>query len=156
MNYIVKRTNETQINEAIRLSRDIGADFIVIKSLNINPGCWLSEERVLAIGQRFVPVEHSEFSRYIFKDGKFIDKRKNFNYCTYLSNSVTITWDGRVLPCCYDFDGTMEVDNINNESLEGIWESPQFKLTRLRILRKRMEICKGCTSFAPQQKIRLN
>jgi radical SAM protein with 4Fe4S-binding SPASM domain len=156
MNYIVKRTNETQINEAIKLSRDIGADFIIMKSLHINPGAWLSEKDLLAIGQKFLPIKHHEFSRYVFKDGKFIYKENKLNYCTYLSNSVTITWDGGVLPCCCDFDGTMEVGNINFDSLEDIWKSCKFKHVRKQILNKRMQICKNCAFSAPQKKIKLN
>jgi len=156
MNFIVKKSNEKEIDEAVKLSKNIGADFIVVKSLNINPGSWMDREKLLLLGNRFVPTDHPELSRYIYKDGEYVLNGQELSYCTYLSNSVTITWDGRVLPCCFDFDAEMKVGNINYQSIKDIWRSKKFKQMRKQILDKKIDICKNCTPYAPQQKIKLN
>lgn len=35
--------------------------------------------------------------------------------------SVTVLWDGRVVPCCFDHDGLLTLGNINQNSLLDIW-----------------------------------
>lgn len=44
--------------------------------------------------------------------------------CTYPFQSVSVLWDGSVVPCCRDSDGKCVLGNINNQSLEAIWNSP--------------------------------
>jgi radical SAM protein with 4Fe4S-binding SPASM domain len=36
--------------------------------------------------------------------------------------SVTILWDGRVVPCCFDYDGIMTLGSLADQSLEEIWQ----------------------------------
>lgn len=35
--------------------------------------------------------------------------------------SVTVLWDGRVVPCCFDYDGIMPLGDLRDQSLEEIW-----------------------------------
>jgi radical SAM protein with 4Fe4S-binding SPASM domain len=44
--------------------------------------------------------------------------------------SVTILWDGRVVPCCFDYDGILTLGNVNEQSLAEIWNGPKLKALR--------------------------
>jgi radical SAM protein with 4Fe4S-binding SPASM domain len=42
--------------------------------------------------------------------------------CPSLLNSITILWDGRVVPCCLDFDGKLILGDVNKQTLTEIWQ----------------------------------
>lgn len=44
--------------------------------------------------------------------------------------SVTVLWDGRVVPCCFDYDGTMTLGDVHSATLQEIWEGD--RLAQLR------------------------
>ena len=39
---------------------------------------------------------------------------------------LNITWDLKVIPCCYDFNATISLGNLRNQSLEAIFSGPQY------------------------------
>jgi radical SAM protein with 4Fe4S-binding SPASM domain len=57
-----------------------------------------------------------------------------FKPCTFLWYSLTVLWDGRVLPCPQDTDGKLALGNVNDASLASIWEGDS-----LRRLREKMK-----------------
>jgi radical SAM protein with 4Fe4S-binding SPASM domain len=46
--------------------------------------------------------------------------------CKFLWESVVIGWDGRVLPCCFDYDAQMVMGDLKTQSLTDIWNSPAY------------------------------
>jgi radical SAM protein with 4Fe4S-binding SPASM domain len=44
--------------------------------------------------------------------------------------SVTILWDGRVVPCCFDYDGVLTLGNVGEQSLEEIWRGERLHQLR--------------------------
>lgn len=44
--------------------------------------------------------------------------------------SVTILWDGRVVPCCFDYDGIMTLGYAGEQSLEDIWRGEPLRRLR--------------------------
>jgi radical SAM protein with 4Fe4S-binding SPASM domain len=59
-----------------------------------------------------------------------------------------ITWDGKVIPCCFDKDADHILGNINEDSFRKIWTGQRYTIFRKGILngRKMTEICRNCTS----------
>ena len=60
---------------------------------------------------------------------------------------VSILWNGDVVLCCYDYDGFNIIGNVNEKSLEQIWQDK--KIEDLRIVfnkrkTKTLPLCKGC------------
>lgn len=53
-------------------------------------------------------------------------KNKSVYPCLRLWRSVTILWDGSVVPCCYDYDARYIIGNLNDCSLESIWNNPRM------------------------------
>ena len=98
-------------------------------------------------GSPFIP-ESAKYSRYV-KDqqNRFSIKNKLFNHCWKMWHSCVITWDGKVLPCCFDKDGSHSLGTLNGVSMEDIWRSDSYQSFRNRILddRKGIDICTNCS-----------
>jgi radical SAM protein with 4Fe4S-binding SPASM domain len=59
-----------------------------------------------------------------------------------------ITWDGKVIPCCFDKDADHIMGDLNFESFRDIWSGSKYRLFRRVLLSDRgaVEICRSCTS----------
>jgi radical SAM protein with 4Fe4S-binding SPASM domain len=53
--------------------------------------------------------------------------------------SVTILWDGRVVPCCFDYDGKYVLGDLRHQSLAEIWRGE-----RMRSLRRAHQTGRHC------------
>ena len=68
--------------------------------------------------------------------------------CARLWFNPVITWDGKVLPCCFDKDADHIMGDLNQESFRDIWNGAKYRLFRRILLsdRSSIEICRNCTS----------
>ena len=58
-----------------------------------------------------------------------------------------ITWDGKVVPCCFDKDAKYKLGNLETDTFESIWFSAPYTNFRRSILKSRnqIDICTNCT-----------
>jgi len=58
-----------------------------------------------------------------------------------------MTWDGTIVPCCFDKDAQHPLGEIKTRSFMETWTSNEYKDFRQRILneREQITICKNCT-----------
>ncbi len=80
-------------------------------------------------------------------DGDYKIKSKLENHCFALWRTSVITWDGKVVPCCFDKDAEHEIGNLSNNSFSEIWKSEAYINFRSKILggRKNIDMCNNCT-----------
>ena len=89
-----------------------------------------------------------EYSRYREKSsGKWEIKNPLDNHCWRMWSGAVITWDGRVVPCCFDKDAQHQMGNISIQSFKDVWHSKPYKNFRKALLTSRSEIdiCKNCS-----------
>lgn len=69
------------------------------------------------------------------------------NHCWRLWHSPVITWDGLVVPCCFDKDAKHRMGDLKNKSFKEIWKQPEYLDFRRKILKGRAEIdiCANCS-----------
>ncbi|WP_018702263.1 radical SAM/SPASM domain-containing protein [Anaeromusa acidaminophila] len=68
------------------------------------------------------------------------------NYCDNVNNTITIRWDGAVVPCCYDLTNMYVMGNILNEKLETIWNNQPMLAFRKKIEEGDLpKLCEYCT-----------
>jgi radical SAM protein with 4Fe4S-binding SPASM domain len=62
------------------------------------------------------------------------------------SGSV-LTWDGKVVPCCFDKDAQHTIGMLKEKSFREIWRSTRYQNFRQAILsnRKGIDICSNCS-----------
>jgi len=52
--------------------------------------------------------------------------------CYYPWHSISVTWEGNVVPCCRDYDESMILGDLNRESLMHIWNGSAMQDLRRR------------------------
>lgn len=64
--------------------------------------------------------------------------------CWALLNTMSILWDGRVVPCCLDYDGKLILGDVNVRTLTEIWHDSQWLRNRHRRLDFTVPLCRDC------------
>lgn len=74
-------------------------------------------------------------------------KNKLANHCWKLWQANVITFDGAVVPCCFDKDATHKLGDLKNESFKSIWQNTAYKKFRKELMggRKNIDICANCS-----------
>jgi len=74
----------------------------------------------------------SSHNRWFFDEEVPSDKVSHYmrGYCEYPFMSMTVLYDGTVVPCSLDYDGIMPMGNVNEQSLEEIWHGEPFRKFR--------------------------
>lgn len=67
--------------------------------------------------------------------------------CKFMWESLLVTWDGRVVPCCYDFDAKLVLGDLKTQTMDEIWNGPAYVELRKAELegRNRSELCRNCS-----------
>lgn len=136
--FLVVKPNEHEIDEIQALGKELGVDQVVLKTAQI----YDYEE-----GSDLIP-EDNRYSRYRLRaDGRYEIKNRLDNQCWKLWHGAEITWDGKVLPCCFDKDAQYEMGSLRESSFKEIWESEPYQKFRSNLLNSRAEIdiCRNCT-----------
>lgn len=81
----------------------------------------------LPLDQFVTRKPHNWAGSYNKKDAIF---NKSFVHCTFPWYSLTIFWDGSVLPCPQDFFGKLILGNVRDSSLLEIWNGSKEILLR--------------------------
>ncbi len=136
--FLVVKPNEHQVQDVIRLGKKLGVDDVWFKTAQIND---------FENGSELIP-DTEKFSRYRKnQDGKFKLKNKLMNHCWKMWHSCVITWDGKVVPCCFDKDATHKFGDLQEKSFDEIWNGKPYQKFRASLLRSRKEIdiCTNCS-----------
>ncbi len=60
----------------------------------------------------------------------------DFASCDHIESTISIRWDGTVVPCCYDIVTGLNMGNIMQESIEDIWNGIKYLELRKSIAEK--------------------
>ena len=135
--FLVNRMNEHQIPQVRHLANSVKAGFRLKSMQVINKediGSWL-------------PL-NGKFRRYKLNNGEYVIKNSLPDRCARLWFNPVVTWDGKVLPCCFDKNAEHVLGDLNQDSFKDIWDGPKYRIFRKSILtgRHMIEICRNCTS----------
>jgi radical SAM protein with 4Fe4S-binding SPASM domain len=136
--FLAVRHNEHQIDELRQLAKTYGVNKVAIKTAQIYD---------YAHGSALIP-ENEALSRYAAQaDGTYRIKNQLLDHCWKMWSSCVITWDGEVIPCCFDKDAQHQLGSLQSESFQSVWQSAGYHAFRSSVLRSRSEIemCKNCT-----------
>ncbi|MFZ9660694.1 MAG: radical SAM/SPASM domain-containing protein [Chitinophagaceae bacterium] len=137
--FLVVRPNEHQISDVKRLAKEIGVDDVWLKTAQIYDYEQDPNELIPTVDR---------YSRYRKNHlGKTIPKNKMANHCWKLWHGNVITWDGIVVPCCFDKDAQHEMGTLQQQSFKEVWNNDQYKSFRKELLggRKNIDICSNCS-----------
>jgi radical SAM protein with 4Fe4S-binding SPASM domain len=134
---LVNKFNENQIPQIKKLASGMNCS-LKLKSMQIN-----SRDNM----DNWLPVA-GKFRRYEKSKGEYQIKSSFPGRCARLWFNPVITWDGKVLPCCFDKNADHVMGDLNQESFREIWSGSRYSLFRKLLLseRRSIEICTNCTS----------
>ncbi len=136
--FLVVQPNQHQIDEVKQLARDLGVDEVGLKTAQIYD---------YEHGSDLIPTL-DQYSRYAQQpDGTYRIKNGFGDHCWKMWHSCVITWDGLVVPCCFDKDAHHRLGDLQTDSFADLWRGPAYQNFRQTLLRSRSEIemCRNCT-----------
>jgi radical SAM protein with 4Fe4S-binding SPASM domain len=136
--FLVVGPNEHQIPVVKRLAKDLKIDQVVFKTAQIYDH---------ANGSPLLPKQ-DRYSRYRRNaDGSFSIKNKMEDHCWKMWHSCVVTWDGKIVPCCFDKDAHFVLGDLKMNTFDEIWNGDRYNEFRQSLLASRgeIEICKNCT-----------
>jgi len=139
--FLVVKPNEHQTKDVIKLGQELGVDEVKFKTAQIYD---------YENGSPLIP-DNPIYSRYKKNsDGTYSIKNQLLNQCWRMWQSCVITWDGNLVPCCFDKDASHQLGNLNKHSFREIWFGEAYDDFRSAILksRKEIDICRNCTEGA--------
>ena len=74
--------------------------------------------------------------------------KARYHPCSHLWSTMSICWDGTVVPCCFDFFKTYVLGNVNETSLKEIWNDKPMLALRESMINgtygQLNRLCIGC------------
>jgi radical SAM protein with 4Fe4S-binding SPASM domain len=136
--FLVVKPNEHQIPEVYSLAKELGVDEVKLKTAQIYD---------FENGSDLIPTQ-DKYSRYkLNASGQYSIKNSLDHNCWKMWQSCVITWDGKVLPCCFDKDAQYVMGDLSHHTFEEIWFGEKYQQFRNTLFKSRSEIemCKNCT-----------
>ncbi|MHA4843067.1 SPASM domain-containing protein [Flavitalea antarctica] len=137
--FLVVKPNEHQVDDIKRLAMEIGVDEVRFKTAQVydfenDPN-------------KLIPTTE-KFSRYKKNaKGEYQVKNALQNHCWRLWHATVISWDGLVVPCCFDKDAQHRLGDLKGKPFKEIWHNDAYIDFRKKMLksRKDIDICSNCS-----------
>jgi radical SAM protein with 4Fe4S-binding SPASM domain len=137
--FLVVKPNEHQIDDIKALAKEIGVDQVRFKTAQVYD--------YATDPNKLIPTT-DKYSRYKRdKSGAMQIKSGLQNHCWRLWSGNVITWDGLVVPCCFDKDAMHQLGNLKTQSFKAAWQNDNYKQFRRELMtsRKNIDICANCS-----------
>lgn len=136
--YLVVKPNEHQLDEVQKIADEIGVDEVKFKTAQVYE---------YEHGNPLIPTIE-KYSRYHKQsDGTYRVKNELKNQCWKMWHSCVVTWNGIVVPCCFDKDAKHRLGDLKDTDFKTIWTDQNYQQFRsaISIGRDQIDICTNCT-----------
>ncbi len=141
---IAMQRPQSHLHTTIKLASDNIASTLPIASLDKQPAFtdWLQ-----GLGFSILPWGYV----HNYGDGRTYNAPNPDKLCPVLNGMrkyiLNITWDLNVIPCCYDFNASIIFGNLRTQTLEEIFDSPEYLRFCLAHFTKDLSsypVCQNC------------
>lgn len=138
--FLVGKHNVHQMQDMKKVAAILGADRTMFKTMQVYDQQGAME---------FLP-EEIQYRRYQADPNGLKVNNLIKNRCWRMWHSCVVTWDGKVVPCCFDKDARYVMGDLNRNSLQQIWFGERYQQFRQKILNSRsaIDICSNCSEGA--------
>jgi len=136
--FLAVKPNEHEIPAVFSLAKELSIDEVRIKTAQLYD---------YKNGHPLMP-EQNEYSRYeLGKNGEYQLKGEQGNHCWRMWSGSVFTWDGLVVPCCFDKDAQHVLGDLKEDGFGQIWKSTRYKSFRKSVFssRNQIDICQNCS-----------
>jgi radical SAM protein with 4Fe4S-binding SPASM domain len=137
LQFLVMRHNEHQMKQMREYAKQAGVNKLSFKTAQVYN---------FDATSTIIPTLKSKSRYRQTSGGKWVMANKIRNRCHRIWSSLVITWDGKVVPCCYDKNADHQTGNLLDEPLSEIWKNQHYTDFRRQVLKNRPEnvICRNC------------
>lgn len=136
--FLVVGPNEHQVPHVRQLAREFGVDELDLKTAQIDAP---------HDGHPLLTRDPA-LRRYDRQpDGRWRLRNPLANSCWRMWQGCVITWDGQVVPCCFDKDAQHSMGRVGDRPFREIWDSPAYAAFRRQLFSARADIgmCRNCS-----------
>jgi len=135
--FLVVKPNEHEVEDVKNLARKYGVDEVVIKTAQIDSPH--DDHPLLTVDPSLRRYDKN------VKSGRWQLRNPMKNECWRMWQGCVITWDGKIVPCCFDKDATHEMGDV--KEIERVWSGEKYSNFRGGIFanRKSIEMCRNCS-----------
>ena len=137
--FLVVGTNEHQLGELKAMANAYGVDEFVVKTAQLD-----APEDGHPLLTRDPKLRRYDRS----PDGRWRLRNPLLDQCWRMWQGAVVTWDGKVVPCCFDKDATHAMGTAaDGRAFRTIWHSDRYHQFRNSILTHRagIDMCRNCT-----------
>ena len=137
--FLVVGPNEHQLGDLRRMAAAYGVDEFVVKTAQIEDP---------RDGHPLLTRDPALRRYDRDPEGRWTLRNPLLDQCWRMWQGAVITWDGRVVPCCFDKDAQHAMGVAEDaEGFRNIWTSPDYKAFRRSVFADRSEIdmCRNCS-----------
>jgi radical SAM protein with 4Fe4S-binding SPASM domain len=135
--FLVVKPNEHQVEDVKKLGKEYQVDEVRLKTAQVYE---------FENGHELIPTME-KYARYKKSpSGKWSIKSKLSNHCWRMWHSCVITWDGWVVPCCFDKDAKHKFGSLKQQRFKELWQNESYRDFRTSVMNARREIgiCSNC------------
>jgi radical SAM protein with 4Fe4S-binding SPASM domain len=133
------------------MGEELGVDNIKIKAPRLSD---YSEDTNVILDTDGESSLVQDIADFVPKDEKYmrlagknkVPFARDMQYCSYMRKPV-ITWDGNVVPCCFDFKAKEPLGNVFEDDLLSILRSDRGREVLRKYFDKTLSICKSCDAL---------
>ncbi len=135
---LVVKPNEDEVDEIKKWAKSVGVDEVK----------WKTAQLYHPSDNHPLMPKQEKYRRYKKnRQGQWVVKNSLDNQCWRLWSSCVITWDGSIVPCCFDKDAAYKMGSLRTHALKEIWNNEDYLRFRSQLLksRKSIDICSNCS-----------
>ena len=137
--FLVVGPNEHELPDLLREAKECGVDEVEIKTAQLdNPE---DGHPLLTKSARHRRYDRDPIS------GQWTLRNDLEDACWRMWQGAVITWDGRVVPCCFDKDAHNVMGKLGQQNMADIWQSTEYEQFRRNLFEDRAGIpmCTNCS-----------
>ncbi len=138
---VVSSANEDQMEDFEALGRRLGVDMVSFKAFSTRQSGGENAE----VNRKFVPRTNA-FRWYRYGQKETVDRKAGRYWCRFPWTKPTLFADGMIVACEFDKFYEAPFGNINEQSFDEIWFSPEAEAFRRRFQKNRDQFafCDDC------------
>ena len=127
--FLVVGPNEHEVPDLLRAAKESGVDEVEIKTAQLDD----PRDGHPLLTQS---PKHRRYDRNPLT-GEWTLRNELENACWRMWQGAVITWDGRVVPCCFDKDAHHVMGSLKEDRMADIWHNERYRASEHALRRPR-------------------
>lgn len=146
LQFILNKLNQNEVGDVEKFAQEFKIDRLHIKPFALSEYAYTKDEIKELMG-KFFPTKKEYQGKIVYENEDNVLKlKKRTKVCSLPDSDIVILADGRVVICCYDFQGEYSYGNVLNNKLKDIWNSPESRFKREMARNRKYPLCQICAT----------